>query len=245
MTQQLNSVVVRERNARTRARDDLTAVYRLVGHAAAFTGGVKEMQSIDDEVPDELPEITLPPMSAAKVFRRIDEILTPLWDLMATRDRSNQDARADIVVDGVTKAVGVPLPTLLSLERQLDDMRTVLRAMPVRDPSKVWTEDEDQGFHRAPEVRKPTTRKRMKPLSLAAATKEHKEQVQVVPVDSVVGHYISTDFSTAPSIVERDALVGRLNKLTDAVKMARTKANQTEATEMEIASELLGYIFAR
>lgn len=242
---QLHTIVARERSVRTRVREELTSLYHTASHAPTFMGGVKGMESLnEDDVPSEMAEVALPAMTADRVFQRIRTILAEAWDLTATRDRSNQDARADIVVDGQTRATDVPLPTLLSLEKQLEDLRTVIKNMPVRDPSKTWTFDEDQGFHRGPERRTATTRKRSEVLTLAAATDRFPAQAQAVNVDKVIGHYVTVEFSGAPSRTEREEMVTRLDRLIDAVKTARTEANRVEVTDMRIAPELLDYVFA-
>ncbi len=241
---QLHTIVARERFVRTRARDALTSLHRIASHPPTFTGSVKEMKSLFEDVPDELPEVTLPTMTAARVYEKVQTILAEAWDLMATRDRSNQDARADVVVDGEVRARDVPLPTLLSLEKALEDLRTLIGNMPTRDASKLWAFDGANGFHRAPEARKPKTRKIIKGAELSPATKEFPAQVQAYNSDEVCGHFIATEFSGAPSLVERERLVERVNKLAEAVKVARTEANRTGVTDMRIASDLLGYIFA-
>jgi hypothetical protein len=242
---ELHTVIAKCSTVAERTRKELTEVHRSAQHAPNFMGNVREMVSFKDDVPDEPPEITLPVLTAHQIFQRMTKILTNAWDITATRDRTNMDAQADIVVDGATLAEGVPVSTLLYLEKQLVDARTVVNAVPVRDPSRVWTFDEDQGFHRAPEMRKPKTRKVVKGATLYEATDKHPAQVQAFNTDEPVGHYVMTEFSGAISAQERQSLVDRLNTLIDAVKEARTEANRTEVTDVRLASELLGYVFAR
>lgn len=243
MAIQLHSIVALHTGVSRRARDQLTKLYHDALHGPNFSGGVREMKALTDDVPDEPAEFTLPSLTAQKVFHRIETTLIESWDLMATRDRTNQDARADVIVNGVTLAPDVPVSTLLSLEKQLVDLRTVINAMPVRDPSKVWSADRDQGFFRAPEVTKAKTQKVVKGAELSPATDRHPAQVQAYNTDKVVGHYISTEFSGALSTQEREILVDRVNLLINAVKFARTEANTHPVTEMRIAADLLAYVF--
>lgn len=243
MTQQ-HVVVARYRGVAERTRGELTGVYHNAQHAPNFTGNTKEMVSKDEEdVPSEPAEVTLPPLTAEKLFRRMETILTEAWDLMATRDRTNMDATGDIVVGGETLAEGLPLSTLLSLEKQFQDMRTVVRSMPVRDPSKVWAHDRDLGFHRAPEMRRAKTRKAIRPIVMYEATDKHPAQVQAYPVDDIVGHYVTTEFSGALSAQEKESLVDRINTIIDATRTARTEANKTEVVDLRPAAKLLGFVF--
>lgn len=238
-------MVARAATVAARTRAEVTELHRVASHGPSFMGGTREMRSTSEDIPDEQAVITRPPETANDLLWRVRHILAEHWDVTATRDRSNMDAVADIVVDGETFAEGVPVSTLLFLEKQLADLHTFVKAMPVRDPSKIWQFDEDLGFHRAPEDRKARTRKTIKAAELSPATDRHPAQVQPYNVDEVVGHYISTEFSSALSAQEKRSTLDRVRKLADAVKAARTKANETEVTDMRIGAELLGRIFTR
>jgi hypothetical protein len=243
---QLHTIVARQRGVAARTRDELSQLYRQAQHAPTFMGGTKEFVSKNDEdVPNEPPETALPSMTAQQLFRRVEKLLTEAWDAMSTRDRSNMDASADIVVDGETLAQDVPLTTLLSLEKQLADLRAVFGGMPVLDPSKPWAYDEAQGFAKTPETRKPRTRKVVKGAVLHEGTEKHAPQVQAYNHDEVIGHTVTVEFSGAISPQDKENLLDRTNRLIDAVKAARTVANQTEVTDFRPANRLLGYIFAR
>lgn len=243
---QLHTVVARERGVQTRAREELTRWYHMVQHAGTFMGSTREFVSKnDDDVPSEPAETVLPPMTAAKAFRRIEKLLTESWDATATRDRSNMVAKADIVVGGTIVAEDVPLPFLLALEKQLTHMRTVFNSMPVLDPSKSWAFDRDQGFSKAPETRKPRTRKVVKGAVLHEGNERHPAQVQAYNTDEVIGHTATVEFSGAIAAEDRENLIDRINTLIDATKAARTVANQSEVIDFKPATDLLAYIFVR
>lgn len=242
MTQQ-HTIVAKERAVRERTRKELTALHHAAQHPPTFMGSTKEMQSTNEEVPSEAPEINLPPMRASELLERVRTILVEAWDLMATRDRSNMDAKADIVVDGRTYAADVPVSTLLSLEKAFTDLRTLISGMPVRDPSKLWKLDGDLGFFRSPEERRPKTRKTIKPIELYPATDRHPAQVQALSSDEIVGQFITVSFSGALSVQEKQSYVDRVNRLIDAVRAARAEANRTEVTDVSIAADLLAYVF--
>lgn len=244
---QLHTIVARQRGVATRTRDELTALYRKVQHPPTFMGDTHHFESIrdEDDVPSEPAETTLPPMTAARILQRVEKLLTEAWDIAATRDRSNMDAKADIVVGSQTLVEDVPLTTLLSLEKQLVDMRTVFSAMPVRDPSKPWVFDADQGFARTPETRKPRTRKITKGAVLFEGSERHPPQVHAYSHDEITGYNVKVEFSGAITAQDKEGLIDRINTLIDAVKAARTVANQSEVTDFKPAANLLEYIFAR
>lgn len=61
--------------------------------------------------------------------------------MTATREWANRLAAADVVVDGTVLLPQVPVPYLLFLEKQLTDLHTFVRKLPVLDASEAWTLD--------------------------------------------------------------------------------------------------------
>jgi hypothetical protein len=242
---QLHAIVARQRGVATRAKDELTRLYRLAQHPPTFLGGTRRFDSDKEDVPSEAPETTIPPMTAERLIDRVIKLLTEAWDLAATRDRSNMDARADIVVDGETLVVDVPVTTLMALEKWLVDLRTVFTSTPVRDPAFQWTRAEGATYFQTAPQEKLRTRKITEGVVLYPHTDRHPAQVKEANRDETVGKIVTVQFSGAMSLEEKEKLVDRINALIDAVKTARTVANETEVTDFRLGAKLLGYIFAR
>src|SRR5262249_3592422 len=105
---------------------------------------------------DEVNGQRLPPESQ-KVQQRADLLIaqasekwTELWDLVLTQDTGNQAARADVVVDGQAVLSGVPVTTLLFLDKQLAEVESFVSKLPTPDPAEEWTHDPNTGLLRSP-----------------------------------------------------------------------------------------------
>src|SRR5207342_3582487 len=76
-----------------------------------------------------------------EIIRRTADILVELFDVTATKDYTNCKARADVVVDGKPLLREVPVTYLLFLEKQLVDLHTFIKKLPVLDASETWNFD--------------------------------------------------------------------------------------------------------
>jgi hypothetical protein len=242
---QLHTIVARQRGVATRVRDELTRLYHRAQHAESFLGRTRRFESDKEDVPSEAPETNVPPMTAERLIERVSKLLTESWDLAATRDRSNMDARADIVVGEDTLVSNVPVTTLMALEKQLVDLRTVFAAMPARDPAFEWVRAEGTTYFKTAPQEKVRPRKIVEGVVLYPHTERHPAQVKEASRDEIVGKTITVTFSGAMSLQEKESLIDRINELVDAVKEARTVANQVEVTDFRVAGPLLRHIFAR
>ena len=66
---------------------------------------------------------------------------TELWNLIYTQDLGNQQAKADVVVDGKTLLQQVPVTFLLFLDKQVNDLKTFISKLPTPDPAEEWSHD--------------------------------------------------------------------------------------------------------
>jgi hypothetical protein len=241
---QLHTIVALEQSARTTSMHGLTQLYHLTQQVSNFKGKFRVYTPFAESEPEETLESTLPALHAHKLLGQVRELLARPWDLGATRDATNMTAKAPIVVDGVTLVDNVPVVTLLTLHDQLVNLRTELANIPTLSPTVDWQNGARQGLKVAVS-KKPRTKKVMKSLVLHPPTKEHPAQTHAYSDDEVCGEIITTEFSGAIDPDEKDALLVRINKLIEAVKAARTVANQAEVVDFTVADELLSYVFAR
>ena len=166
-------------------------------------------------------------------------------DCMVTKDKANQSAVADIIVDGAELAKAVPVTTLLSLEDTLKNLRTVVGEIPTLAPGKSWVEAPDLGndiFRLEYPERKIRTRQMVRNHVMAEATKEHPAQVNLYNENIPVGVYITERVSGAITPAAKSALLGRVDKLFRAVKQARQRANGTKIENVKIFKPLADFI---
>lgn len=156
------------------------------------------------------------------------------WDVYLSKEATNQEARADLVVDGQVIWANVPATVLLGLETKLKEIRPVYQAIPTLAPGVFWEKDATagEGVYRSrdPEVRF-VTQNVLTAVELSPATKEHKAQVQAVPKDVPVARREVTQQSGMLSPAEKSDLLERIDLLIRAAKVARQQANNIDAKD--------------
>jgi hypothetical protein len=166
-------------------------------------------------------------------------------DAVLQKEKTNQKAVADIVVDGITIASNVPATFLLGLESKLKQVRDVYSAIPTLQPQIEWTEDPDKGegvfkMKHAEETYK--TEKVIVPQILYEATKEHPAQVEKIQETKNVGKYTKNVWSGMITSAQKSVVLGKIDKLIRAVKKARQRANSVEIEKVDIGKALFDHI---
>ncbi len=243
MATQLHEIVAVEPGARTRGERDFTMLHQNAQKEALLNGLYRHYQPKDDEgerFPDERTNVVL---RHRDVFEQVAGVLTGVFDVVATKEYANQEAAADVVVDGVAVLEAAPVTLLLYLERKLTDLHTFVAALPTVDPARSWTWNEQQQVWQAEPVETFKTRKIPTVLVKYPATDKHPAQTEVFPVDETIGTWTTVIYSGATSLRRRRELLDRVNKLTMAVQTARAQANETTIVQQRIGQSLLGYVF--
>jgi hypothetical protein len=182
-------------------------------------------------------------VKAEDVLRDTATSLTRLFDVTATKDWSNRDARADITVDGTTLLTGVPVSYLLFLEKQLAELGASVRKLPVLDAAESWSLDPSTDSWKTEPVRTVRTKKVPRNHVKAEATEQHPAQVEVYYEDIPVGQWTTVKFSGALPARRVNELLDRVEKLQHAVKFAREEANSVEVTDQQVGDVVFGYLF--
>jgi hypothetical protein len=168
-------------------------------------------------------------------------------DAFLQREATNQKAVADIVVGERVLAENVPGAVLLGMETKLAELREVYLAIPTLAPGPVWELDADArtggGVYRArdPDVTF-RTKRLVKPIVMAEATKEHPAQVQAIQEDAPIARIATTRRSGMITTAQKSALLERVDRLLRAVKRARQRANNTEVEKRQIGKVLFEYL---
>lgn len=160
---------------------------------------------------------------------------------------ANTAARADIVLeDGDVIAKDVPATSLLELQKRLAEILGLAQTIPTLDPAKGFVADSQrgEGFYKAREVRKTRTTKQPKVIIKYEATKEHPAQTELYSADLPLGIIEEQEWSGMLTPGEKAEVLNRIEKLSRAVRSARSRANeQIVDTTKKISSNLLNYIF--
>lgn len=240
----LNQLIAIEKGVTSRTLDTWKNAYHRLQKPALFTGITRNYRPKDEEGD------TLPPESTKVQARVIDEVdavkdsLVRLFDVIASKDKTNTVATADIVLDnGTIVARDVPVPFLLYLEKKLTDVMTFVKKLPTLDPSEEWEWDDNANAYRTPISQTTRTKKVPKAFVKAPATERHAAQVEVFNEDVIVGTWDTVKFSGALPVKTVTEMAERVEALQKAVKFAREAANATDVTDLQVGRDITSYIF--
>jgi len=211
----------------------------------ALLAGIARTYKPKDDEGEQLPsESTKVQLKADEVISNTVESLSKLFDVTATKDWANVQAKANVEVDGQVILEKAPVSYLLFLEKQLVDFHTFVKKLPVLDPSETWIRDTSADCYATEAVQTVKTKKIPRNHVKAEATEKHPAQVEVYYEDVIVGTWRTIKFSGALPASRINELLERVEKLQEAVKFARETANETEAREVKVGERVFGYLLA-
>lgn len=214
--------------------------------ASLFQEFIRTLHLKDENAPDNGAQDRL--AMTTTVPQRLNWTAEPFneyVDVVLQKEAANQIARGTIDVDGLV-IKNLPATFLLGLESKLAQLRAVLDEMPTLPAGVDWVPDSDHKFGLVFKAKYDEqtnkTRKEITPFVLYEATDKHPAQVEKLTEDKVIGTFETKKWSGAVTPARKAAILGRLDKLLEAVKVARQKANETEAPNQEVGKTLTDYI---
>ncbi len=238
----LNQVVAIEKGAKVNGEKALTLAYHQAQKPGPWNGVTRTYQPKDEDGDTLPPESTRVQFKGEALLGKVRVELGRLIDVTATKDQGNTHARADVVIDGQVIMSQLPVPTLLYLEKKLDNLRLLLETLPIVDPADSWSWDPNQGVFKSESVQTIRTKKVPKSFLKAPATDKHPAQVEVFTEDVNVGTWTTTKLSGAFTETRKAELLEKLRFLAQAVKEARELANVTEVQDVHIGEAIFGYL---
>jgi hypothetical protein len=244
MPAKLNQIIAIEKGTKSRSLQELTEAHHAL-QKPALLSGISRTYRPKDEEGEQLPsESTKVQIKAEDIIRDTVESLTRLFEVVATKDWANCKAKADVVVDGKKLLSDVPATYLLFLEKQLVDVHTFIKKLPVLDASETWTFDPSADCWATEPVQTVKTKKIPRNHVKAEATDKHPAQVEVYYEDITVGYWRTVKFSGALPARRVNELLARLEKLQEAVKFAREEANNMDVEDIKTGAAIFNYLFA-
>lgn len=239
----LNQILAVSEGAKAQAAKERDAAYHTFQKGSLFVGQNRQYVPKDDEG-DRLPD------ESVRVQARVPEVtsdlvvaLARLINLEDVKNTGNTKASADIMIDETTIASNVPVTTLLFLEKQLVDFRTILTRIPVLDPADKWTYDDAALAYRGSPFTTNRTEKKLKVLVKHPGNDKHPAQTETYNADEIVGTWSTTKFSGAvPALAVKEALA-RVEKMLAAVKVAREAANMVPVVDSTLGNVVTEYVF--
>ncbi len=240
----LNQIIAVEKGVKSKSHEKLTSAHHALQKPAMLSGISRTYQPRDEEGEQLPPESSKVQMDAEQIIKETGKILTELFDVTATKEWANCEAKADVEVDGTVLVKDVPVTYLLFLEKQLVDLHTFCRKLPPLDAAENWHRDPNADCWATDPVQTIRTKKVPRNHVLAPATDKHPAQVEVYHEDVPVGTWTTLKFSGMLPARRINELVERVEKLQAAVKFAREAANGIEAKPVKVGDALFGYLFA-
>jgi hypothetical protein len=239
----LNQIIAIEKGVKTTSFQELTESHQALQKAALLSGLSRSYRPRDEEGEQLPPESTHVQLRAEDAIKSTSETLTRLFDVTATKEWANCQAKADVLVDGNTLLKAVPATYLLFLEKQLVDLHTFVKKIPVLDASETWSFDASANCWATEPVQTLRTRKVPRNHVKAEATEHHPAQVEVYYEDVTVGTWRTVKFSGALPAQRVHELLTRVEKLQQAVKFAREEANSLEVDDQKPGAKVFQYLF--
>ncbi len=241
----LNQVIAVIKGLKQKANKAKTSAYQSVQKPQLFQGLNRTYQPRDEEgyvYPSEALKVT---MQATDLIESFRAAASELFNMAATQDWANTEAKASVKVNDKVIVADVPVTHLMFLEKQLVDIHTFIEALPVLPIDKEWEYDSNRGLY-ATEVKQSAKTKKVTEFVVAyEATKEHPAQIKEVSKDVVEGTWSLVELSSALPQDEVNQYMQNVDKLLEAVIKAREEANNLEVTKQEIANPIFDFIFQK
>jgi hypothetical protein len=248
MATKLTQLLAIEKDVKARNERELTDLYKKIQKEELFSGRVVSYTPHDENGDKEPNKEQQVQVRASEVVDGIVRSRTRLYDIVATKDKTNITTAADVVVEKpsgekVTIFAGMPVSFLLYMEKQLVDLETVVGKIPVLPTDKVWSWDPNQNMYVTLPVVTYKTAKIPQNHIKYEATKEHPAQVEMYYVDKQIGAYTTLHQAGAMPAQRKAQILERIGRLKDAVKFAREEANNVTVVDVSVGKRMFEYLF--
>ena len=168
------------------------------------------------------------------------------YNALLQKEATNQEAKADLEIEGQVIAKDLPATFLLGMENRLKKLRPMLEAIPTLEPGVQWIPDLDQGSYIFKSKYPETKQKQEKAnefVIVTEATPQHKAQYEKVSKNFVCGTYSTQYWSGKITPGQKSIYLKRLDQLIQSIKKARQRANTCEIVKRKVGKEILDYLF--
>lgn len=241
----LNQIIAVEKDIASKTHRVITDAYHSFQKEGLLTG-ISRTYRPKDEEGDRLPHESIKvQVKGEQVVENVFNEFAKLFNITATKDYGNCEAKANIVINGVTIAEQVPATFLLFLEKKLVDIHTFVQKLPILDAGEDWHKDTAQDTWATSTIETTRTKKVPKNHVKAEATDKHPAQVEIYFEDIITGYWSTTKYSGKFSATYINQMLERVDKLRQAVKFAREEANSTQVIRQEIGNQIVAYLSER
>jgi hypothetical protein len=242
MKLKLNQIIAIEKGIKSRTYSEITELNKKLQKEELFNGFSKTYRKLDEEGEEYPPESKKVQLNVNEILNDVSKCMIELFDTTFTKDYNNCFASANIKIDGNTIIEKAPATFILFLEKQLNDIKTIINNIPVLDSNEDWKLDENSNLYKSNLVSTHKSKKVIEAITLTKATKEHPEQAQLINKDVLVGYWDTIKQSGAMTKPHKKELIEKVEKLIDSVKIAREEANNTEIEKYQVSNKIFEYL---
>lgn len=234
-----------ERKTKATVNKVLSDLYKDLQKPQIVSGFTKTYESADDNADDIKPPESQKVQTTVKTtLEKVKEQLAQLLNATFSRDDANDGVKSDVEVDGQVLIKNATQTYLMSLDKNLKDLKDVIDKTPVLPADKEWSLDPATGLWKTPVVKTRSETMIDVALEMAKATDKHQATHTMVKQAKLTGFWSKSDLSGALSQGVKDDLAKRVAKVAEAVRLTREEANsKTTASYQEVADPLLDFIF--
>jgi len=240
----LNQILAVEKEVKNRTYTKLTELHKISQKPELFAGFTKVYQPKAEDGETYPPESKKVQMRAEAFLQQVADLTVEYLDTEVRKDLTNCEAKTNVVLDGIFIFKNVPVTFLLTLEKNLGDLKTFVEKLPELSDDEEWKKGETDDLYYAEPALTHRTKKVQKSIVLYDATKEHPAQCSLVSEDEIVGYWKQVKISGAIAPKRKEALLDRLVRLSKAVKLAREEANMQEVVGGNVSQGLVDFLFA-
>jgi len=200
---------------------------------------IKQVDDSDD-LPNEHKEVV------TDVTTRLEYTLGFMGDaldVILSKEETNASgtALAELKVED-TNFGTFSATSLLQIESQLKNLRVFYNHIPTLDPVKKWKKNSQNGLYETRTEVSYRTAKRPKVIVLHPATDKHPAQTQLINEDIQVGMWEKSYSSGRITPLQKSKVLGNIDKLINAVKRARSIANNAEVIPVKVSKKFFEFI---
>ena len=240
--QRQSQLLAQRDTVKTQTNAQFTELQKAVKIASLFQGQTKVYEKNNETGDDQ-------PAQNQRVQKRVPDLLDEVkrlcsqqFDAIASVDVGNTVAKADVIVEGQVLLPNMPVTFLLTLEKDLKQIRSFFSDLPTLDPAFDWKKDEAAGLFKTDAFKTNRTAKIQKSITLLAPTDKHPGQAQLITVDETVGQWVTTNASGAIPVDQKKKLVERCDVLLAAVQSAREEANAMKTKSVLVGEPVFKFL---
>jgi len=167
------------------------------------------------------------------------------YDLLLQKEATNQKAVADLVIDGKVVSTDVPVNFLLTLERRLEKIRTLVAEAPTLPNGPKWIPAPQlgEGYYQLEKAQITYRTKNDVEFVIAhPATKEHRAEIKEVKKVTTIGQYDEMLYDSRMTSHDKAVILERVDTIIKEVRKSVRRANQLDVVERAIGSKVFEYV---